>query len=48
MITTAFLTFTLVVITVLIIGVQRAKKKRNGASPEEYNVDWNDIVGESE
>jgi hypothetical protein len=43
----AFLTLVVLVVTVLVIGVQKAKKKRNGLPPE-FLVDWDNIVGESE
>jgi hypothetical protein len=46
--TVAFLTLVVLVVTVLVIGVQKAKKKRNGIPPEEYQVNWDNIVGESE
>jgi hypothetical protein len=43
-----FLTLVVLVVAVLILGVQKAKKKRNGLPPEGYKVDWDNIVGESE
>ena len=45
--TVAFLTLVVLVVTVLVIRVQKAKKKRNGLPPESL-VNWEDIVGESE
>jgi len=46
--TVAFLTLVVLVVIVLVIGVQKAKKRRGGLPPEGYNVDCNNIVGESE
>jgi len=45
--TVAILTLVVLVVAVLVLGVQRAKKKRSGLPPESQ-VDWNNIVGESE
>jgi len=46
--TVAILTLAVLVVAVLVLGVQKAKKKRGGVPPEQFNIDWNNIVGESE